>query len=201
MEQTIEALKKSIDDKNLQITQLTSKLNLYNSGESHHILTIQEKIDIDSPTKPIDSQSANRSASVATLTVHQLQDMITYTIKLNMVAHHKTNHASVKLDYDSISEVLRPMALPKIEENVIILQFGSFEPVEISALIKTTNTSKVDDFSNEESGDTWTLVTLKRQKHQGTSKIKQDKNKIKCRLLVCRRWCCCFALIHWSCYW
>ncbi|KAH0642339.1 hypothetical protein KY289_033313 [Solanum tuberosum] len=81
MEQTIKALNKSIDDKNLQITQLMSKLDLYNSGESHHILTIQEKVDIDSPTKPIDSQSANRYASVATLTVQQLQDMITNTIK------------------------------------------------------------------------------------------------------------------------
>ncbi|KAG5618178.1 hypothetical protein H5410_018002 [Solanum commersonii] len=55
MEQTIEALKKSIDDKDLQITQLMSKLDLYNSGESHHILTIQEKVDIDSPTMLIDS--------------------------------------------------------------------------------------------------------------------------------------------------
>ncbi|KAG5581929.1 hypothetical protein H5410_052556, partial [Solanum commersonii] len=44
MEQIIEALKKSIDDKNLQITQLMSKLDLYNSGESHHIITIQEKL-------------------------------------------------------------------------------------------------------------------------------------------------------------
>ncbi|KAG5568129.1 hypothetical protein H5410_064859 [Solanum commersonii] len=49
-------LKKSIDDKNLQTTQLMSKLDLYNSGESHHILTIQEKVDIDSPTKTIDSK-------------------------------------------------------------------------------------------------------------------------------------------------
>uniref|UniRef100_M1ACK3 Uncharacterized protein n=1 Tax=Solanum tuberosum TaxID=4113 RepID=M1ACK3_SOLTU len=72
MEQTIEALKKSIDDKNLQITQLMRKLDLYNFGESHHILTIQENFDIDSPTKPINSQSAKRSASVATLTVQQL---------------------------------------------------------------------------------------------------------------------------------
>ncbi|KAH0752193.1 hypothetical protein KY285_005341 [Solanum tuberosum] len=59
MEQIIEASKKSIDDKNLQITQLMSKLDLYNSRESHHILTIQEKVDIASPTKPIDSQNAN----------------------------------------------------------------------------------------------------------------------------------------------
>ena len=34
MEQTIEALKNSIDDKNLQITQLMSKLDLY-TLESH----------------------------------------------------------------------------------------------------------------------------------------------------------------------
>ncbi|KAH0717401.1 hypothetical protein KY285_013432 [Solanum tuberosum] len=33
MEQTIGALKKSIDDKNLQIAQLISKLDLYNSRE------------------------------------------------------------------------------------------------------------------------------------------------------------------------
>ncbi|KAH0642301.1 hypothetical protein KY289_033275 [Solanum tuberosum] len=81
MEQTIGALKKSIDDKNLQIPQLMSKLDLYNSGESHHNLTTQERVDIDSPTKSVDSQSAKRSTSVATLTVQQLQDMIVNTIK------------------------------------------------------------------------------------------------------------------------
>ncbi|KAG5594806.1 hypothetical protein H5410_036038 [Solanum commersonii] len=58
MEQTIEALKKSIDDKNLKIAQLMSKLDLYNSKESHHNLTTQEKVDVDSLTKPADSQSA-----------------------------------------------------------------------------------------------------------------------------------------------
>ncbi|KAH0672192.1 hypothetical protein KY284_023279 [Solanum tuberosum] len=87
------------------------------------------------------------------------------------------NHASVKLDHkkDSISKVLRPVVSPKIEEGVIILQFRSFEPVKVSALKKTTNTSKVDDFSNEESSDTWTLIALKRQKHQGTSKLRLSK--------------------------
>ncbi|KAH0761478.1 hypothetical protein KY290_017551 [Solanum tuberosum] len=87
------------------------------------------------------------------------------------------NHANVKLDHkkDSISEVLRPVVSPKMEEGVIILQFGSFEPIEVSALKKTTNTSKVDGFSNEESSDTWTLIALKRQKHQGTSKLRLSK--------------------------
>ena len=32
----------------------------------------------------------------------------------------ETNHARVKLDYDSISEVLHPVASPKIEKDVII---------------------------------------------------------------------------------
>ena len=58
MEETIEALKKSIDDKNLQIAQLMSKLDLYNSRESHHNLKTQEKVDIDSLNKSVDSQSA-----------------------------------------------------------------------------------------------------------------------------------------------
>ena len=81
MEQIIEALKKSICDKNLQITQLMSKLELYNSKESHHNLKTQEEFDIDSLTKSVDSQRAKQSASVATLIVQQLQDMITNTIK------------------------------------------------------------------------------------------------------------------------
>ena len=80
MEQIIEALKKSICDKNLQITQLMSKLELYNSKESHHNLKTQEEFDIDSLTKSVDSQSKKQSASVATLTIQQLQDMITNTI-------------------------------------------------------------------------------------------------------------------------
>ena len=44
MEQTIEALKKSIDDKSFQIVQLMSKLDLYNCRESHHNLKTQEKL-------------------------------------------------------------------------------------------------------------------------------------------------------------
>ena len=42
--QTIEALNKSIDDKNLQIMQLMSKLDFCNSRESHHNLKTQEKL-------------------------------------------------------------------------------------------------------------------------------------------------------------
>ncbi|KAG5619500.1 hypothetical protein H5410_004718 [Solanum commersonii] len=147
MEQTIEALKKSIDDKNLQISQLMSKLDLYNSGVPLHNLTTQEKITIDSLAKSVDSQRAKQSTSFYVLWHRQ------------------------------------------IEEDVIILQFGSFEPVKVSTLKKTTNTSKVDDFSNEENGDTWTLVALRRQKHQGTSKLRLSKVDTKSstnQLLQCK---------------
>ncbi|KAK4740182.1 hypothetical protein R3W88_003879 [Solanum pinnatisectum] len=231
MEQTIEALKKSIDNKNLQIAELMSKLDLYNSRKSHHILTAQEKFDIDSPTKPVDSQSAKRSASVATLTVQQLQNMITNTIKaqyggppqkypfpdydvlaiLNklltkkvivlpkskrpkesnkvdypmyfkfhrIIGHHTTKcfilkekimtlvrEGKIIIDDGETAEtnhakVLRLVASPKIEKDVIILQFGSIEPIKVSALKKTTNTSKVDDFSNKKNDDTWILVKAK----------------------------------------
>ncbi|KAG5614388.1 hypothetical protein H5410_014212 [Solanum commersonii] len=61
MDQTIEALKKSIDEKNFQIAELIGKLDLYNSGESHHILTTQEKVDVDSPTKPVPSTYSSKS--------------------------------------------------------------------------------------------------------------------------------------------
>ncbi|KAH0665077.1 hypothetical protein KY285_026283 [Solanum tuberosum] len=84
------------------------------------------------------------------------------------------NHATAKLDHkkDLISEVLPHMESPKIEEGVIILQFGSFEAIEVSALKKTTNTSKVYDFSIEKNGDTLISIACKRKKHQGTSKLR-----------------------------
>ena len=58
-----------------------SKLDLYNSTESHHNLKTQEKVDIDFLNKSVDSQIVKQSASIATLTVQQLQCMITNTIK------------------------------------------------------------------------------------------------------------------------
>ncbi|KAG5619890.1 hypothetical protein H5410_005108, partial [Solanum commersonii] len=136
MEQTIGALKKFIDDKNLQIAQLMRKLDPYNFRESHHSLTTQRNVDIDSSTKSVDSQSTKRSTLVATLTIQQLQDMITNTIKSQYG--------------DPRQKVLRLVVSSKIEEGVIILQFGSFEAVKVSALKKTINTSKVDVFYNED---------------------------------------------------
>ncbi|PHT54689.1 hypothetical protein CQW23_03175 [Capsicum baccatum] len=43
MEQTIEALKKSVDNKDYQITRLMRKLDLYNLKDSNYNLTLQQK--------------------------------------------------------------------------------------------------------------------------------------------------------------
>lgn len=64
------------------------------------------------------------------------------------------------------------MVSPKIEEFVIMLQVERIEPVDVSALKKTTNTSKVYDLSNEKNDNTWILVAHKRKKYQGTSKFR-----------------------------
>ncbi|KAF3620871.1 hypothetical protein FXO38_32133 [Capsicum annuum] len=81
MEQTIEALKKSVDEKDHQIARLMSKLDLYNPGESNYNLTPREKFNGESLIKTTDNYCDDQSASVATLTVQKLQDMIANTIK------------------------------------------------------------------------------------------------------------------------
>ena len=45
MEQSIEALKKSVDDKNLHIDQLKNKLEAFTPGESSHIPTYPSGFD------------------------------------------------------------------------------------------------------------------------------------------------------------
>ncbi|XP_047249832.1 uncharacterized protein LOC107878190 [Capsicum annuum] len=81
MEQIIKALKKPVDEKDYQIARLMSKLDLYNPGESNYNLTPREKIDSESLIKTNDNYYDDRSASVATLTIQRLQDMIANTIE------------------------------------------------------------------------------------------------------------------------
>ncbi|PHT46846.1 Bifunctional monodehydroascorbate reductase and carbonic anhydrase nectarin-3 [Capsicum baccatum] len=58
-----------------------SKLDLYNPEESNYNLTPSEKVDGESLIKTSNNYYVDRSASVATLTVQQLQNMIANTIK------------------------------------------------------------------------------------------------------------------------
>uniref|UniRef100_M1DDG4 Uncharacterized protein n=1 Tax=Solanum tuberosum TaxID=4113 RepID=M1DDG4_SOLTU len=86
MEKTIEALKKSVDDKNLHISQLMNKLEAFTPGESSHVPTClsgfdQRNKDIEESLAKSKFQKEKQFASsVAALSVQQLQDMITNTI-------------------------------------------------------------------------------------------------------------------------
>ena len=86
-----------------------------------------------------------------------------------------TNHVSAKLHHmkGSISKALQ--AMPSVEspkfEKIIMLQFGSFDPIRVPALKKTMRKSMQNDFSNSKKGDTWTLIARKRKKYQKASKL------------------------------
>lgn len=87
------------------------------------------------------------------------------------------NHIRVELDYKKrfnfrFLQPLLHVSSSNVEEGIIMLQFESFEPNEVFVFKKSTNTSKVHDFSNDKNGDTWTLIAHKRQKHQETSKLR-----------------------------
>ncbi|XP_019262145.1 PREDICTED: uncharacterized protein LOC109239983 [Nicotiana attenuata] len=86
MEQTIEVLKKSVEDKDLQITQLMNKLEAYAPGESSHVpprspVFTSQKTAVEESFAKLNIQKEKQSTSVAALSVQQLQDMITNTIR------------------------------------------------------------------------------------------------------------------------
>ncbi|KAH0686101.1 hypothetical protein KY284_016654 [Solanum tuberosum] len=86
IEQTIEALKKSVDDKNLHIAQLMNKLETFTPRESSHVPTCPPGFDarnkdVEESLAKSKFQKEKQFASVAALSVQQLQDMITNTIR------------------------------------------------------------------------------------------------------------------------
>ncbi|PHT74991.1 hypothetical protein T459_22268 [Capsicum annuum] len=87
MEQTIEVLKQSVEDKDLQIAQLMDKLESFALGESSHDpaypldFTPQNK-DVDKSPSKTKSQKEKQSTSVATLTVHTQISKVTSRSRL-----------------------------------------------------------------------------------------------------------------------
>uniref|UniRef100_M1DUY2 Uncharacterized protein n=1 Tax=Solanum tuberosum TaxID=4113 RepID=M1DUY2_SOLTU len=72
MDQTIETLKKSVDDKNLHIYQLMNKLEAFTPGESSHVPTCpsgfdQQNKDVEESLGKSKFQKEKQSASVAAL--------------------------------------------------------------------------------------------------------------------------------------
>ncbi|KAJ8569761.1 hypothetical protein K7X08_006338 [Anisodus acutangulus] len=87
MMQTIEVLKKSVEDKDLQIAQLMNKLKLYNRGESSHKPTQQEKKFESS--KLVEVPSLKKALNTFKLDDHSKdKDSETWTL----VSHNRHNH-------------------------------------------------------------------------------------------------------------
>ena len=93
MGHAIAKLTKTVEGKDLQIATLMNKLKAQNRGESSngHSHTHQhtsQDAHTSSPKKAGGLQGS--STSISSLSVQQLQDMITNTIRAQCGGHHKT---------------------------------------------------------------------------------------------------------------
>ncbi|KAH0643806.1 hypothetical protein KY290_033918 [Solanum tuberosum] len=123
MEQTIEALKKSVDDKNLHIAQLMNKLEAFTPGELSHVPTCppgfdQRNKDVEESLTKSKFQKEKQSASVAALYVQQLQDMITNTIRAQYGGTPQSSLYYSKLDTRRIDCLSMPTNYqpPKLQQ-------------------------------------------------------------------------------------
>ncbi|OIT20538.1 hypothetical protein A4A49_32097 [Nicotiana attenuata] len=185
MEQTIEVLKKSVEDKDLQIAQLMNKLEAYAPGESSHVpprspVFTSQKIAVEESFAKLNIQKEKQSTSVAALSVQQLQDMITNTIRaqyggpsLNMDETAEANHASITLKEKKCSKLHNV-------SSTAFLQFGSFEPVEVVLPRKTLEGSlELENHSKDKVDECWILVTHKKRKHQAVLRLPLPKPRAK----------------------
>ncbi|KAK4727401.1 hypothetical protein R3W88_032318 [Solanum pinnatisectum] len=149
IEQTIEALKKSVYDKNLHIAQLMNKLEAFTPRESSHVLTClsgfdQRNKDVEESLAKSKFQKEKQSTSVAALSVQQLQDMIMNTIKCS-TNQKKCSTSSMR--------------------NTTFLRFESLAPIKVDFLRKTLEV------------DGWNLVTYKKRRHQAVLRIRLPKTR------------------------
>ena len=84
MEQRVVLLTKALEDKDLQIATLMNKLKVQDLGESSHGHKFTSAKD-DEGREIENTPQRERSTSVASLLVQQLQDMITNTIRAQHV--------------------------------------------------------------------------------------------------------------------
>lgn len=86
MDQSIETLKKSVDDKNIHFSQLMNKLEIFKPRQSSqtplvNLVLMHETSMLRNLYQIQKFQKEKQSASAATLFVQQLQDIITNTIR------------------------------------------------------------------------------------------------------------------------
>ncbi|KAG5600167.1 hypothetical protein H5410_031537 [Solanum commersonii] len=101
---SMNALKKFVDDKNLHIAQLMNKLEAFTLGESSHVLTCpssfdQRNKDIEESLAKSKFQKEKQSTSIVALSIQQLQDMITNTIRAQ---YGETPQSSMKTPEGSL---------------------------------------------------------------------------------------------------
>ncbi|KAJ8558384.1 hypothetical protein K7X08_005150 [Anisodus acutangulus] len=148
MIQIVETLRKSVEEKDLQIAKLMNKLELCGSGDSSRNPTPREK-DVESTIRLPNDQSANQVVSVATDGIIITDDEdIAEINNVNAYIHGK------KSPTPKTQRCKHFVASLKIGQGKVLLQFGSFEQVEVSILKKTRNTFKLDGHSNNKDGKT-----------------------------------------------
>ncbi|KAG5576233.1 hypothetical protein H5410_056367 [Solanum commersonii] len=112
---------------------------------------------MDSPTSMNSKfQNEKQSASVALLSVQQLQDMITITIRAQ---YGEPNQKKCSRS--------------------TFLQFGSLTPILVDFPRKTLEGSLEIDTNEENEVDGWTLVTHKKRRHQAVLSIRLPKTRAK----------------------
>ncbi|KAG5576878.1 hypothetical protein H5410_057012 [Solanum commersonii] len=193
MEQTIGALKKFVDDKNLYIAQLMNKLEAFTPGESSHVPTCpssfdQRNKDVKESLAKSKYQKEKQSTSVVALSVQQLQDMITNTIRAqyggtpqssllrNGITGPKRTGTESKRD-DLLTGTGMNWTEITEADTQFFPQFGGLTPIEVDFSRKTLEDSLEIDNHKENENDGWTLVTHKNRRHQVAFRIRLPKTR------------------------
>ncbi|OIT05051.1 hypothetical protein A4A49_04639 [Nicotiana attenuata] len=94
-------------------------------------------------------------------------------IIIDMDETEEANHASIALKVKKCSRLQNA-------SSTAVLQFGSFEPVEVDLPRKTLEGSlELDTQSKDKDYEGWTLVTHKKQKHQAVLRLQLPKPREK----------------------
>ncbi|KAL0451914.1 UNVERIFIED_CONTAM: hypothetical protein Slati_1169500 [Sesamum latifolium] len=118
MVQAIANLQKIIEDKDLQIAQLTSNQEHTNVEEPHdshkhasfsNYVENEKQVDKSPPTHDSVQKSTHSKMSIATLSVQQLQEMIINTIKIHYVGTTQSSPAYSKSYTKRIDALKMPM--------------------------------------------------------------------------------------------
>ncbi|PIN26509.1 hypothetical protein CDL12_00732 [Handroanthus impetiginosus] len=125
MAETISYLKKTVEDKDFQIAQLMSKLEYVGHGESSNnngpasaFIAKERHADEAPPKQNLMQRPGHSTTSIATLSVQQLQDMITNTIRAQYGGPSQSSLVYSKLYTKRIDALSMPVGYqpPKLQQ-------------------------------------------------------------------------------------